>query len=368
MSASLNWLDVRAQFPAIGRTVYLNTAGGGPLPVPVGAAGAAFYEEMRDIGDSMWPVWLDRLEHVRSIAAAYLNASADTIAFAPHTSYAMNVAGGYLRDVGISRVVTPTAGFPAIPVSLAQQGLEVVSVPVGPDGAVSFEDVRAALGDAGTALAVSAVDYGTGYRYDLSALRDLCREAAAPFLVDASQSLGAFPLDIAALDPDFVAASTYKWLLGGYGCSVTFVAPRWTERRPPVAGWASVGDDGELRRSAAVLELGCPAFSSIFAAGAGMQFLTALGEAEVEGRVLHLTAYLHEALSAAGLPIASTTAPMHRSGITLVRVPDPTAVAAALKERDVFVSAKGLGLRVSVFIYNTEEDIDRFVHELRTLV
>jgi len=74
------------------------------------------------------------------------------------------------------------------------------------------------------------VEYGTGYTHDLGALRDLCAERALSFVVDASQSLGAFPLDVQELRVDFAAASTYKWLIGGYGLSVFYVAPHWMTR------------------------------------------------------------------------------------------------------------------------------------------
>ena len=86
-----DWNAVREEFPAIGRSVYLNTAGGAPLPRSVASAGIRFYEEMRDIGDSMWPVWLERVEETRAKTARLINAPDECVAFVPTTSHAINV-------------------------------------------------------------------------------------------------------------------------------------------------------------------------------------------------------------------------------------------------------------------------------------
>lgn len=367
-----DWQRVRADFPAIGDTVYLNTAGGAPLPVPVAAAATGFYEEMRDVGDRLWPEWLARVETARDTVAAFLNAPRECIAFVPTTSHGMNLAAGYLRDAGVRGVVLPADSFPAVSVPLGHAGFDLGLVPSGADGTVEVEDVAAALRADTGAVATSAVEYGTGFRHDLAALRDMCREHDLPLVVDATQCIGAFRFDVQELAPDFVMASTYKWLLGGYGLSVLYIAPRWLARRPPVAGWTSVAEAGQgalrLKQTAAVVEMGCLPFAPIFALGAGVRYLSTLGADAVEGRVRDLTAHLQSRLLEAGFRVASTADVQRQSGITLVDVPKPAEVAAQLQKLGVFVSAKGLGLRVSVYVYNTPEDLDRFVEELRRVL
>ncbi len=137
-----------------------------------------------------------------------------------------------------------------------------------------------------------------------------------------------------------------------------------------MAGWMSVADaEGTaselgLKNTASVIELGCPNFPAIFALGAAMDFFSQVGPSAIEQWVRQLADYLLTRLSAAGFAVASNREVDKRSGITLVDVAEPTKVASQLKERDIFVSAKGLGLRVSLYLYNSFEDIDRFVAAL----
>jgi selenocysteine lyase/cysteine desulfurase len=220
------------------------------------------------------------------------------------------------------------------------------------------------------------VEYGTGYTHQLPALRDLCEEHALSFVVDASQSLGAFPFDVQDLRVDFAAASTYKWLLGGYGLSVFYIAPRWLGKKPPLAGWMSVAESSDpepahppLKHTASVNELGCPNFPAIFALGAAIDFFSEVGSPYViERRIRALTDHLITGLTSAGFNIASTREVDKQSGIVLIDIPRASKVASQLKERDVFASAKGLGLRLSVYIYNTFYDIDRFINVLTDII
>ncbi|WTX00876.1 aminotransferase class V-fold PLP-dependent enzyme (plasmid) [Streptomycetaceae bacterium NBC_01309] len=370
MNAAPDWNAVRRQFPAVGSTVYLNTAGGAPIPRSVAAAGARFYEEMRDAGDVMWPAWLERVEQVRHQVADFLNADPRSIAFAPSSSAAMNVIAGYLRGAGITSVVSMADSFPSIVVPLKHWGFDVSWVPSAADGTVDLETVASYIEPQSGALVVSSVEYGTSFAHDLDGLNHLCREHKLSYIVDATQSLGAFPLDVRDLDVDFVVASTYKWLLGGYGLAVFYVGPRWLEQSPPIAGWASTVDapdalsDLALKPSAAAIEVGCPNFPAIFALGAALDFLGTLGASAVADRVCELREYLVARVQERGFKISSSVDPKRPSGIVHVAVDDPERVTSALRERGVFVSAKGLGLRVSVYLYNSFEDIDRFADVL----
>lgn len=369
-----DWDAVRDEFPMIESSVYLNTAGGAPIPRSVAAAGARFYEEMRDVGDAMWPVWLERVERVRAKAAALMGAPASSIAFVPTSSAAMNIVAGYMQAAGVMSVVSMADSFPSIVVPLKHWGFDVSWVPSSSDGAVEINDVATHVTPDTGALVVSSVEYGTSFAHDLREMSRLCRRHDLAFVVDATQSLGAFPLDVGTLGIDFAMASTYKWLLGGYGLAVMYIAPRWLERKPPVAGWMSTATTPEatselaLKPSASVVELGCPNFPAIFALGAALDFLDDLGATAVEHRVRELAAHLVDTLGDRGLSVASNTEASHMSGIVHVAVEDPARVVAELRERGVFVSAKGLGIRVSVYVYNSIADIEGFADILADVV
>ena len=102
----------------------------------------------------------------------------------------------------------------------------------------------------------------------------------------------------------------------------------------------------------------------VFALAGALELIQSIGLAAIEARVAHLLDELHRGLEARGIPIDSPREPSARSPITMIRVPDPPATTAALAERNVFVSARGEGLRVSVHYYNNEDDLETFFEVL----
>src|SRR5207249_10738149 len=113
-----------------------------------------------------------------------------------------------------------------------------VRLPRHRDGALALDDVAAAM-DARTRLvAVSAVSFVSGFRWDLEALAGLVHDRGALLLVDAAQALGAVPVPAAQID--FTVACTFKWLLGCHGLGILCVHPRVKELVPEYVSWKSV--------------------------------------------------------------------------------------------------------------------------------
>src|SRR5438445_656140 len=83
-------------------------------------------------------------------------------------------------------------------------------------------------------LAVSAVEFASGFRNDLDALGELCRDKGVFFFVDAIQSLGVFPLDVQRTPIDSLAADGHKWLLGPEGAGIGYIRREWIERLHPI--------------------------------------------------------------------------------------------------------------------------------------
>ena len=141
-------------------------------------------------------------------------------------------------------------------------------------------------------LAVSAVDWQSGFRVDLAALAELCRAREVLFVVDGIQAVGALCVDVGACGVDVLAAGGHKWLLAPEGCGMLFVSDRVVERiYPVVLGWKSVRNAGvylpyhfELRADAARLEPGSAPHLGIHAFGAALDLLLEIGPAAIEAR------------------------------------------------------------------------------------
>jgi selenocysteine lyase/cysteine desulfurase len=204
---------------------------------------------------------------------------------------------------------------------------------------------------------------------DLDALVAL--KAGRNLVVCGSQSAGAFPVDVGRSGIDAFACAGHKWMCAGYGAGFIVVRRELLSRRPPRAmGWLSVEDpyafDNRRYRllpSARRMEMGCPPFGAIFALGAAVDYLSAIGIDAIAERVLSLNTRLTDGLRRAGIEVLSPGG-QFRSGETLCAAGDPTRVAAQLRERGISVTEKAQGLRISTHFYNDEADVDACVSAL----
>ena len=366
----MDWSEARKLFPAVAGCVYLNTAGGGPLSELSAAAGRSYYEQSLRDGDVHWDEWLGDVEDARRKLARFLNTQPTGIAFLANASTGLNVAAHMLRDRG--RVLAVVDEFPSCTLPFLQLGFDVDFVSAEPDGTLG----RGALADACTddtgVLAVSFVQYKSGFRNDLRDLGAFCRERGLAFVVDATQGFAAFPLDAGDSHIDFLSFSGYKWANAGYGIAGLYVSERFVAPESfPLVGWRSSRepyaleyDRLDLAARAAALEQGHPPFAGVFALSAALDLVHQLGIERIGERITELTRYLHGRLDAAGIGLLSTRRQERLSGITLVASADAADAVARLRDRGIIVSARGEGIRVSVHYYNNREDIDRLVEAL----
>jgi selenocysteine lyase/cysteine desulfurase len=358
------WSEVREDFPATARRAYLNAAAASPVPRPVAEAVAGWYRQLAEGGDEQWDAWLERREQVRSAVARFVNADTDEVAFVPNTSTGINVVADLLAGDG--PVLTSELEFPTLTLPWIHRGTSTVFLPAR-DGVLAAADFAAGAPRA-TTLVVSHVQFSNGCRQDLAELGRL--KGSRALVVCGSQSTGALDVDVATAGIDAFVTSGHKWLCAGYGAGFLVVRRALLERRPHSIGWLSCVDpfafdnrSYRLLPSARRFETGCPSFASLFALGAAVAYLSSLGMAAIESRVLCLNEQLTDALARARFPVLSPLG-SHRSGQTLVEVPDPPRAVAFLAERGVMVTPKPQGLRISTHVYNDETDIARAVAAL----
>jgi selenocysteine lyase/cysteine desulfurase len=369
----MNWSEIRALFPAAEHYTYLNTAAAPPLSVLAAREGKRYYDEMAEHGDVAWEDWLCRVEQIREKLATFINADARSVAFTYSTSHGMNLIAGILDHCG--DVLCPTDEFPSCTLPWLQQRYRVHFVRPRDRGIIDLDDVQRSLSADIRVVVISYVQFSTGFRQDLVTLGRLCRDRKLIFVVDATQGMGVFPIDVVNSGIDFLVFSGYKWAQAGYGVGGLYVAPRFLNPTSfPVAGWWSVRDPEavvndrlDLKETAAALEVGCPHFAGIFALGAALTLFQEIGKCRIEERIHELTDYLHHRLQAERFKIASPLNRERRSGITIVEMRNAPEIVTRLEEKKIIVSARGKGLRVSVHIFNNFDDVDRLISGLREL-
>jgi len=366
----LSWLEVRQLFPIVNNCTYLNTASRGAVSSRVVEAVQNYYEILCSRGDLTLDDWLGNVETTRRQLADFIGADGDALAFLSNSSLGMNFAAQLFTGVG--EVVTVSSEFPSVTLPWLQRNYSVRFVQSQPDGTIRLEDIERVITENTKYLVTSYVQYSTGFRHDLAELGQLCRDKGLIFVVDATQAFGAFPIDVEKHHIDILVFSGYKWATAGYGIAGLYVRKEvLASHKLPAVGWRSakypnqmLNNQLDLSTTAAALELGHPPFAGIVALSAAIGLLLEIGLESVERRILELTNYLHTQLCANDISVVSPWLPKHCSGISVIAVDNPKAVAEELKKRNIIVSARNEGLRVSLHFYNDHIDVNRLLSEL----
>ncbi len=372
----MNVADRRDLFPVTRSLAYLNHAGVAPISTPVARAIRAATDECLVWGAHRYDRLLRGVAATRRSAARLLGTDPANVAFVKNTSEGVALVAEGLGLGPGDVVVVPEGEFPAnvYPwLNLGRHGVRVHRVPMQ-GGRIGLDDYRAALDLPGVrVLAVSAVAFGTGFRNDLAALGQLCRDRDVFYFVDAIQALGCIPLAPGDHGIHALAADAHKWLLGPEGVGLLYVAPGAADRlHPVIVGWKSVRDPlafdrirFDLRPDAGKFEPGSLPVIALHGLGAAVDLLLDVGVGRVWNRVAKLTGRLREGLAERGYPVLSSPEPAERSGIVAFAPrTGPEGLARRLQDRGVFAAARGKGLRISPHFYNDSSDIDRFFHAL----
>jgi cysteine desulfurase/selenocysteine lyase len=368
------WSTTRNNYPALRTYVYLDTAGTGIVSRATARIARQYYADVSGHGNSRLESMLKRMDEAREEVAALIKARPGEIAFAPNTSHGMNMAALMLRGQGT--VVVPEPEFPSSTIAWLNQGFRMRFVK-SRKNIVHLEDLDKAIGRRRKGIVVhSFVQYSTGFRQDMAKLGEICRRRGHFFVANITQGCGAFPVDVKKWGVDFACCTGIKWLCAGEGAGFFYVRKELLKKfKAPLAGWFSVkkpmklnNRSTDLKEQASRFEVGGPAFPNIFALGSAAREIRRIGVQSIAERIRELTDYLLEKLRKGNMAVASPVEPEHRSGIVLIKAVNPVGVVDVLRARQVKVSARGDGIRVSTHFYNNKDDIDRLVYHLKRLL
>jgi cysteine desulfurase/selenocysteine lyase len=362
----INWDEIRKRFPVTERLAYLNSAAAGPVSRASQAAAAGYYEKMMRDGDVHWNRWLADREAAREKVARLINAEPDEIAFTTNTSSGMNVIVDALEDRG--EVISSELEFPVTTLPWMHRRIPVHLLPAV-DGEARIEDVVGATTHNTGVIALSHVQFSNGFRIEPERLGEIKGKHA--LVINASQSAGAFEIDVKRMQIDALCATGHKWLLSGYGSGFVYLSRELLQQTLPRSiGWLSVEDPFAMRNdefrprhdTAARVEFGCPHFAGIFSLGASVDLIHEVGAADIQARVLELNQMLTSRLLESGWQVLSPLKNERaRSAETLIAAERPDELVRHLFRGGVVVTEKPQGIRVATHFFNNEEDIERLI-------
>lgn len=362
----------RADFPITTDHAFLNHAAVSAYNRRVARAIEAHLVATQTIPFDHQIEWmLAHTQRTKNLIATAINAqSGDEIALVPDTATGINIAANSLPLRAGDNVLVIDGDYPAniYPwLNLAPKGILVKWVPQQ-DGGVDLEKLAARIDKRTRVIALSTAMFATGFRNDIEAIGALCRERGIYFVVDAIQTLGAFPLDVQAARIDVVACGGQKWLLGVMGGGFLFCRRELLDELELGAyvGAASVVDpynfldyNFTLQPTADRFALGTPNLFGSIALEVVLGMFGEIGRQAIADRITHLTDVLITDLRERGYSFVTNLDPRHRSGIVIVAVAEPEQCRQRLLDARVVTSVRGVGLRIAPHFYNTEADVLR---------
>ena len=363
-----------AEFPWTAETVYLNNASIGPVP-----------ERTRRLLDQLTarrtaPHLLDSRElhaalaETRTTVAKLIGADPGEIALATNTSYGINLAAGSLPLGPGDKVILSDREFPAnvYPwLRLRERGVEVELVPTTGPGWPDEARLEELLHDPRVrVLAISSVQFASGYRANLDRLGALCRANGTYLVVDAIQAMGHVPLDVRRTPVDILACGGQKWLLSPWGSGFVYIRRELIERlNPVVCGWMSFeGTDdfsqltqynSTLRQDARRGELATLPFQDLMAMKESIALLLEFGVERIEAYIRTLREPLYHLARCGRLHLVSPLDPEHDSAIVCVQPEHVAEGYHALKKAHVVCALREGTIRLSPHCYNTIEEIEK---------
>lgn len=365
---------------------YLNCAYMGPIPKVAEEAGIDGLRMKRFPQTIVPDDFFAPVDRLRSRFGSLVNGSADQVAIVPSVSYAVstitrNTALGPGDNVVITHEQFPGNVYPWRRLVQEHGGeLRVVGPAPGSRGAEWSERIVGAIDERTAAVAMGTVHWTDGTRFDLEAVRRRSREVGAALVLDGTQSVGASPIDVAALGPDALVCAGYKWLLGPYSVSLAYFGERYLDGVPLEETWGGrLGSEDfrglvdyvdEYQPGAVRFDMGERSnFALLPALSASLGLLLEWTPQGVSGYCRALFADALPRLRELGLGIEEDAwRSDHLFGLRVPPSASTEALKGAFESHRVGVSFRGSSVRVSPNVYNTPEDVEALIAALEDVL
>lgn len=374
--------DQRTKFEVDDAVAYFNAANLSPVLRSVRAAGEAALARRSKPWTISAPDWFAAGERLRVQRATLLGVHPHDVAHVPSTSYGLAAVARNLTARPGDRVLVLASEFPSNYYTwkrfASRTGAELLVV--GRESGQEWtEAILAAIDDHVVVASVPNVHWTNGALVDLSRVGAALERVGAAFVIDASQSLGAMPLDVPSLRPTAVVSVGYKWLLGPMSYGSLYVAPSLRDGEPLEENWISrsgaddfttlVDYQDDYMPGARRFDVGQYSnFHLVPMAIAAMEQIEEWGVPRIGATLAAVTGEIGQRAAKLGLGVtpADRRGP-HIIGLDLP-VPSARRAAAALEAANVIVSRRGSSIRIAPHLHNNRDDVDRLLTAIASVL
>lgn len=353
---------------------YLNCAYMAPSLNSVRQAGLDAVERSGRRWELTMDDWFGTAETLRSLFAKIIHADAEQVALIPSVSYGIAIAAKNVRLSKGEKIVVIDQQYPSNIYAWRERayaiGAEIVTVNRAGNETWT-EALLKSIDERTGVVALPNCHWTDGGLIDLERISTATHKVKARLVLDVSQSLGAWPLDVQKIKPDFLVTVGYKWLMGPYGLGYLYAAdPYCREGQPIEYSWITKEDAEDFtglvnyrdvyRPGARRFDFGeFSGFIHLPMAIAALKQISAWGVENIAETLSDLTGQIENRARDAGFEtLKKEDRVAHMTGI---RLPDEKASALkkSLPEQKIYVSFRGSSMRVSPHVYNSADDIDK---------
>lgn len=369
--------QIRSLFPHLDTNqIYFNHAAIGPWSKPVLDRISEYSSQRSGLMVENFPFFLEKNASAKAKLGKLLGAKQDRLAWVDNVSNGLNILANGIDWHSGDRIILNDIEFPSnvYPFfNLERLGVEI-DIVKSRSGIVDAEDIQKAVTPKTRLVSISLVQFLSGYRADINAIGELCKQKGIIFCVDAIQAAGVVEIDVAKSKIDFLCGGTQKWLMSSQGLSYIYLTEELQERiTQRNVGWTSVNDSWNLldynlslKSSAERFQNGTINVLGVCLFDASLDLFHGFGMNNVEKQILENSEYFIQQLVEVGVePVLKKVEKKNRAGIVSFKHEKSNEIFEFLQSKRIYGAVRQGLLRFSPHFYNTKEEIDFVVKELK---
>ncbi len=372
--------QIRSLFPHLDTgQIYFNHAAIGPWSKKVLDRINEYASQRSGSMVENYPFFLEKNASAKEKLSKIINSTSDRLAWVDNVSNGLNILANGLEWKTGDRIILNDIEFPSniYPfMNLQKQGVEIDFVK-SRNGIVDVQDIEKLIVPKTKLVSISSVQFLSGYRADLDSIGELCKKHNIIFCVDVIQGVGVVEHDVVKSKIDFLTGGTQKWLMSSQGLSYIYLTEELQKKiAPKNVGWTSVSDAWNLldynltlKSTADSLQCGTINVLGVCIFESVLDVFLDFGMKNVESRILENSVYFIKKLSETGLnPILNNLSEKKIAGIISFRHEKADQIFSLLQSRKIYAAIREGMIRFSPHFYNTLDEIDFVIDELKCMV
>ncbi len=375
-------LQWRKEFPVLDKTVYLISHSLGAMPGRTRDRLNEYADVWSTRSIRAWEEgWWEMPLSVGNLIGRIIGAGDGEVTMHPNVSICQSIVASCFDWGGRrNKIVSEGLNFPSnlyIHRQLESLGAQVVTVPSEDGITIPLDQLLAAIDEDTLLVSVSHIIFKSAYIQDLRAITERAHKVGARVVADIYQSAGTVPVNVRDLGVDFATGGSVKWLCGGPGAGYLYVRrDLWSSLQPRVTGWMAhrnpfAFDSGpiDFADDAYRFLQGTPNIPGLYAARSGYEIILEVGVENIRRKSVRQTSMLISLADKAGYRVNSPRDPAQRGGTVTIDVPNGYEITQELLQRDFLVDYRpGAGIRIAPHFYTTDEEIERVIEEIQSLI